>query len=348
VDGGCAVKPLASGGRRPALTGAARAPTMRAVERRLPLPRRDEARFDVVGLGEISVDDVLLLDEPLRAGGKARVRRRDRLGGGQVATAMVAARRLGLRAALIGKVGDDAEGARALVELREEGVDVCGVRVGEGATHSAVIAVDGAGERTVLYHDDLAVALSPDELLAADVVDARVLHVDGSFPRAAVAAARMARAAGTLVSCDLDSAVPLTDEILPLVDLCIVSAGFPTAWSGERAGGSLEGQVRALAARTASGIACVTLGAEGAAAWDGERLLREPAFPTGVGAPWVDSTACGDTFRAGFLAAFLDGAGLRDCLRYANAAAALKGRDLGRRGCPRREEVDALVAAHRP
>ena len=45
--------------------------------------RRDPCPFDVVGVGEISVDDVLLVDE-VRLGEKARVRRRERLGGGQV------------------------------------------------------------------------------------------------------------------------------------------------------------------------------------------------------------------------------------------------------------------------
>ena len=59
----------------------------------------------------------------------------------------------------------------------------------------------------------------------------------------------------------------------------------------------------------------------------------------------VDTTACGDTFHAAFLCALLEAQPPRQALRFANAAAALKCRDLGRRGCPTRAEVNALFAA---
>src|SRR5579883_1581373 len=239
-------------------------PAAVTVEERLRerLAGRGEARFDVVGLGEISVDDVLLVDEPLdgilRGGGKARVRRRERLGGGQVATAMVAARRLGLRAALVGAVGADEPGRRA---------------------------------RAVLCHDDPRVALAAEELLPEDVAGGRVLHVDGSFLAASITAARIARAAGCLVSCDLERVEANTGDLLALVDVCVVPAAFPAAWSGDL-GASRERNLALLAAQTASGLAIVTLGGTGAAAWDGERCVHEPAFAV---SPWVDSTACGDT-----------------------------------------------------
>ena len=60
-------------------------------------------------------------------------------------------------------------------------------------------------------------------------------------------------------------------------------------------------------------------------------------------APIVDSTGCGDTFRAACQGAFLDGASGIDCLGFGNAAAALKLRDVGRRGCPRRADVWSLL-----
>ena len=50
-----------------------------------------------------------------------------------------------------------------------------------------------------------------------------------------------------------------------------------------------------------------------------------------------------DTFRSAVLCALLVGKSLEDTLRFANAAAALKCRDLGRRGCPTRDEVDRFL-----
>ncbi|HUQ01407.1 MAG TPA: PfkB family carbohydrate kinase, partial [Kofleriaceae bacterium] len=65
-----------------------------------------------------------------------------------------------------------------------------------------------------------------------------------------------------------------------------------------------------------------------------------PAFPVDV----VDTTACGDTFHAAAICALLDGKSIGETLRFANAAAALKCRGLGRSGCPRKSEVDELLA----
>ena len=63
------------------------------------------SRYDVIGLGECSLDEVWRLQEGAPPpGGKGLARGRDLLGGGQVATAMVACRRLGLSVALLGAV----------------------------------------------------------------------------------------------------------------------------------------------------------------------------------------------------------------------------------------------------
>src|SRR5262249_54064296 len=150
-----------------------------------------------------------------------------------------------------------------------------------------------------------------------------------------------ARASGRLVCCDLDEHTRFADELLPLLDACIVSPSFLAGYTGEDA---LRPElVEALARRTASGFACVTLGEAGCAALDGRAHLRPPAFRVH---PLVDTTACGDTFRAGFVAAHLDGRDVRACLRFAAAAAGLKVRDLGRLGCPTRAQVDDLLLDH--
>jgi sugar/nucleoside kinase (ribokinase family) len=313
---------------------------VRALHERLE--RRAKSRFDVLGVGEISVDEVLVLDEVPEWGGKAEAQRWERLGGGQVATAMVAARRLGLATALVGAVGDDDAGRFALDGLREEGVDVTGVaRVARTVTHRAVILVDGRGDRTVLYHDGTA---RPGLDLGAAhdrVRESRVLHVDGGALGPAAELALAAHDEGLLVSCDLDGYQGnATDALLASVDLCIVSGDFARAFA---AGADDETLLAELARRLApGGVACVTLGAGGALLFDGERIHTEEAHPA---EPLVDTTACGDTFRAAFLAALLDGWSAHGCLRWGCAAAALKARDLGRRGCPTRAEVEQRVAA---
>jgi sugar/nucleoside kinase (ribokinase family) len=305
---------------------------------KLRVAERAARPLDVIGLGECSIDEVWQLPSAPRWGDKARADRRDCLGGGQVATAMVASARLGLRAAYLGAVGDDLAGEEVIDGLTSEGVDAAGVVVVPGgATRSALLIVDGRGERTVIEHIDRKVALTPSQLPAERVAQARILHLDATDLPASIAAAKIARAAGVLVSLDIDGTRPGLDELLQLTDVCITSRGLPEELTGEA---DFEGALRALAASVPGLVGC-TLGADGAAALDDGHLVFSPAFAV---SEIVDTTACGDTFHAGFLCALCEGQPVSEALRFANACAAIKCRALGRRGCPTRPEVNALLA----
>jgi sugar/nucleoside kinase (ribokinase family) len=296
--------------------------------------------LDIIGYGECSIDEVWVLPTAPDWGGKLRASRRERLGGGQVATAMVACARLGLRAGFCGIVGDDDEGQEALAGLAEEGVDVAAARKANGATRAALILVDGRnGERAVV---ECGVPRAGHghgvHQVPARVAEARILHLDATDPPFAKEAARQAREAGTVVSLDVDHPAPGLDELLPLADVVVMSRGLPQQLTGEE---ELERALRKLAERVPGGLVGCTLGADGAALLDDDHLLLSPAFPA---ERVVDTTACGDTFRAALLVALAEGQRPADGLRFANAAASLKTRDLGRRGCPVRAEVNALMA----
>jgi sugar/nucleoside kinase (ribokinase family) len=143
---------------------------------------------------------------------------------------------------------------------------------------------------------------------------------------------------------DVDRVEHGIEQLVQLADLCIVPAHFPELLTGEA---DFERAVLGLGRRT-SGLVIVTLGERGCVAIEREpveRLVYCPAFPVSNA---VDTTACGDTFHAAAIAYILNGAErvdrpLEGLLRFANAAAALKCRALGRRGCPTRVEVEALL-----
>ncbi|HEX9100550.1 MAG TPA: PfkB family carbohydrate kinase [Polyangia bacterium] len=304
--------------------------------RELTSERRE---FDVVGFGECSIDEVWVVPS-LEAGalaGKLRAHRRDRLGGGQIATAMVAAARLGLRAAFCATVGDDGEATEVAAGLEAEGVDVAGVqRFARATTRVALILVDERGQRVVVDTGRGGSSPAPP-MLRERVAQARIVHLDVTEPAYAMLAAHHARERGTLVSLDVDHPAPGLDELLPLVDVCITSRGVPEQLTGES---NLEAALRRLGEKTAGLVGC-TLDGDGAALIDDGHLILSPAFPVDR---MVDTTACGDTFHAALLCALLEAQPPRQALRFANAAAALKCRDLGRRGCPTRAEVNALLA----
>src|SRR5581483_7204174 len=223
------------------------------------LSARADRPIDVLGVGEACLDDVWVLDGKLHRRGKSRARRFE-LGGGQVATALVACARLGRRAAFAGAVGTDDAGAQVLDGLRAENVDVSGARRVPGATRAALILVEHGGERTVVEQVDARVAPIADDALAAALDRARVVHLDAAHLGASLHVARLARERGVPVSLDVDAAQPGLDELLALTDVCITSEDLPRALTGEQ---DLAKALHRLGERAVTGC---TLGARGAAA----------------------------------------------------------------------------------
>jgi sugar/nucleoside kinase (ribokinase family) len=294
--------------------------------------------YDVVGIGECSVDQMCVVPKPPVPGEKLELRSLQMQGGGQIATAMVACARLGLNARYVGAVGDDAAGHYTIEELRSEAVDASQVRVvAGGRTRQAVVLVDAhSGERTVLWHADPAVVLHPEDVSDDVVHSGHVVHLDGTMPDVALSCARRARAAGIMVSIDLDAIIPGVEELVSLADLCVVPIGFAQQFTGAAEPASA---CRRFAARC-PGFVAITLGAEGALTNVGGAVVHVPAFPV----PAVDTTGCGDVFHAAAIVAMLRALPPREILRFANAAAALAARGLGARAsCPTVPEVQTLL-----
>ena len=296
---------------------------------RIPVSLPSARPFDALTVGLNSIDLVAEVDGHPEANSKMPLACFSERPGGQSATAAVALARLGLRAAYIGRVGDDAYGARGLAALRDEGVDVAGVITVPGATSQfAVILVDRqSGSRTVLWHRHAGLRMSPSDVPAEAVAAARVLHVDCHETAAVTAAAEAARRAATPTVIDVEQVRPGTDRLLRSIDIIIAAESFPAAFTGQS---SLGAALARLEADTGAAVVCVTLGEEGSLALVGGREIRTPAFRV----PVVDSTGAGDVFRAGFIAAWLHGGAateVEDALRWANAVAALKCRGLGAR-----------------
>ena len=305
--------------------------------------RARAAEFDVVGIGQSSLDRVCLLEAPPPLGGKAALLGSYELPGGQIATAMLACARLGLRAAYVGTVGDDAAADRVLAPLARAGVDLRGVkRVVDAPTRSATVLVDArSGERTILGYRDSRLALAPTDLEPGSIERAGCLHVDAVDVEASAFAADAARRAGVPVVLDADGPGPGLEKLLAKVDFPIVSRALAEAMGGR---GGLQAALAELCALGAR-LAVVTLGEYGALARLGERLIESPAFRVDA----RDTTGAGDVFHAAFVLGLLEGLEFESILRVANAAAAMSCRALGAQGgLPTRSELDAFLREHSP
>ena len=295
--------------------------------------------FDVVGVGLNATDTIALDDRFPAYAGKARIRDQAVAPGGQVASAMAACARLGLRAKYIGALGDDEPGRLQLRSLTEAGVDVSEVRVRSGyTTQSGYIVVDAStGERTIFWSRDDRLAIDPADITEESVLCARLLHIAGHDTAAVARAASIARAHGMPVAVDVDTIYPGFDRVLPHVDYLLASLEFPSAWTG------IADPFDALAKiqnEYGMKLAGMTLGANGSLARYEGRFVYAPAFEVEV----LDTTGAGDVFHGGFCYAVLQGMPVLDALEFSNAMAALNCGALGARGGLRGlDEIRALM-----
>jgi len=284
-------------------------------------------QFDIVGVGLNATDTLLLLSKFPAYGGKVPFEQEVLSPGGQVASAVVACARFGLRAKYIGTVGDDERGRIQLESLRESGVNLDHLQIRAGCPNqSAYILVDkSTGERTVIWNRPDCLRIDPEEITAEQITAARLLHIDGHDTLAVEHAARIAREAGIPVSVDVDTIYPGFENVLPLVDYLVASSEFPTNWTRE------PDRFRALKLiqeQHGMKVAAMTLGADGALARADGRYIYSPGYVVDC----LDTTGAGDVFHGAFCYAVLQDMQLAEALDFSNAMAALNCTALGARG----------------
>jgi len=290
-----------------------------------------------VGLN--ATDTLIPLPHYPALGSKVEFRSANILPGGQVASAVMACQRWGLRTRYVGKIGDDQAAEIHRREFAVAGVETHLFTAAGCASQQAFILVDDAGERTVLWKRDGRLTLRAEELKREWIVDAGALHVDGHDTDAAKAAAQWARTAGVPVVADLDDVYPGVEGLLPSIDYLITSRDIPGRLTGEQ---DLHQSLREVQKQYGCRLAAATLGHEGVLAWDGAQFHYAAAFRVEP----VDTTGAGDIFHAGFIYGLVQGWALPRQLEFACAAAALNCQAIGARGGIRTvEAIENLMAS---
>jgi len=295
--------------------------------------------WDVLGIGVVAVDDLIYLDQFPAPDSKQPVRAVRRQGGGNAATAMVAAARLGARAAYCAGLGDDELSTFSLQELEREGVDCSPCRrvVGAKPFHSFVITEQSAHTRTILY--EIGQLAPPLEILAEAVSRCRVLMVDHLSGDAGRHALRLARERGIPVVADVETvSTPGAAAIFDEADHLIVGRALAARQTGTTDDADM------LQALARPHRVCVAITAGEAGCWYAERggaAQHQPAFRVEV----VDTTGCGDVFHGAYAAALARGENVSRAIEFASAVAALKATQPGgRAGIPSLAQVEAFLS----
>ncbi len=253
--------------------------------------------------------------------------------GGCAANAAVDLWKMGVRASVVGRVGDDVFGRVVADMLREHGVDVSAVTISPGADTSQTMIVNVAGQDRRFIHTFGA----NGEFRAADIpldrlARCRVLYLGGYLLMPKVKQEELipvfaaARKAGAKTVLDVATPGPgeylsRLEKLLPEVDVFLPNNHEAELITGER------DPVRQaeLFRRLGAGTAVITMGAEGAVLVSGQARLRSGVFPV----TFVDGSGGGDAFDAGYIYGLLNHWEPEDCLRVASALGASCVRAIG-------------------
>lgn len=313
-------------------------------------------KADFVGVGFVSNDHLAILPFiPMDT--KVRMIAHKILGGGPAGNSTAGAATLGLSAAFVGTVGDDADGRMILDDFAKQGVDTSLVKVRKGAT-SAIAYLwieEKTGNRSCAWTREGLTELTADEITpdVAEVIrGAKILHVDGHNSAGAIAAAKVAKAAGVTIMYDAGTIREGMFELLELADLLICSGEYAVSVAAGKdklitdgyTEEEVEAAVRKLYDKYRPKVCGATMGVRGSMCFDGENLVKCPAFKV---EKVVDTTGCGDLFHTGFAVRYLETHDLLECQRFGAAVSALKCRGLSGRppSAPTRAEVDAFLMA---
>ena len=134
--------------------------------------------IQAVCVGVITVDTIALVDK--YPGEDERVIAQDisRAGGGPAAVAAVALSRLGIKSAIVGTIGDDADGKEVLRIFEKEGVDTSGISIGMTATAGSVIVASKEHSARAISTRQPMVQAPINEAAKKLIAQAQWVHVD--------------------------------------------------------------------------------------------------------------------------------------------------------------------------
>lgn len=229
--------------------------------------------------------------------------------------------RLGVDVGLISLVGDDLEGRRVVEESSQAGIDMTSVTATSGVTTASYTAIFSGEGELVIGLADMAIfdRISPDAIarrIAAFAPDG-FLFADANLPPAALQA--MAAAKGARPLACVPVSVQKLAKLVPI--LAAIEILFLNLYEARALLGS-EDEAEDLAAGLATGPVprgLLTLGPQGALAWEGKKVTPIAALPSRP----TNVNGAGDALAGATLARLAAGDDFLTAAHRAMAAAAL-------------------------
>jgi sulfofructose kinase len=259
-----------------------------------------------------------------------------RAGGGPAAVAAVTLSRLGIRSAIVGTIGDDADGKEVLRIFAQEGVDTSGVSVGATSTAGSVIVASKENSARAISTRQPVVQAPINDAAKKLIESAQWLHVDHVGIKR-LGEMGVSRGKGPQISFDAGYGVESFDPIA--VDLFVpTDRQMALRYPGVELAAALASD-----SLKAGNAVVATQGSEGSTGFSAETgLVTAYGFKVDV----TSTLGAGDVFHGALVAQIIHGHHLQEAMRRANAVAALSCRGLDTQSMvPTSTELDAYLEA---
>lgn len=306
-----------------------------------------EKTFDILVFADACVDLILRDDDVQPQFGQVEklVADYELVMGGSCCIFAAQAAKLGLRVAILGRVGDDAPGQLIIDELAAAGVDTRYMSVHSQLRTGLTVHLVQGRDRAMLTHLGALNALTRADISDQLLASARHLHYGSLYLQSGllpewVDILRRAKQLGLTTSLDTNWD---PDEVWD-VDLASGLRYVDVLLPNEQEALHLSGRADFAAAvawlRAQAPLLVIKRDVQGAVAWRAGRVVAHSVEPAPAGG---DGIGAGDSFDAGFLAGWLGGLPLEACLaigcQCGRGAASAVG---GTRGQPHLADVPAL------
>lgn len=268
--------------------------------------------------------------------------------GGCAANVAVDLVKLGVRTAVVGRVGGDVFGRVVADMLRERQVDVSALQVTPDMDTSQTMIVNVAGQdRRFIHTFGANRAFRAADISPERVAKCRVLYLGGYLlmagvlPEELISVFAAARRAGVKTVLDVVTPgsadyLPRLEKLLPHVDVFLPNNHEAELILGEK---DVLHQAETFH-RLGAGTVVITQGEAGSVLVSEGVRLRAEAYRV----PFVDGTGGGDAFAAGYIDGLLRGMDAEGCLRVGSAVGASCVRAIGTTtGVFTRPELEAFV-----
>lgn len=282
--------------------------------------------FDVTCLGILVADAIAKVVDELPERGKLRpVEQISLYTGGCAATAAINLAKIGMKSALIGKVGKDGFGEFLKNALDASGVNTAGLVVSEGINTSASVVLSASsGERSFLHCFGSNAEFTAEDVDFEIIRNSKILFVAGTNLMAkfdGVPCSQILKKAKEMgVYTAMDTAwdasgrwMEIVEPSLPYLDLFIPSYDEAKMIADKDEPEDIADVFLAKGV----GLAVIKLGKDGCFIKKNDN--EKYTIPTYNQIKAVDTTGAGDSFAAGFLSGLTMGWDVHKCGKFANA-----------------------------